>query len=136
MKFRTSPDGSTLVVALILGTKLYTAWVGDSRLVLCQKSQMRQILSTGITTEHRPNLEAEAQRVKEAGGLVLDFGGVYRVAHPGYDEKMREMKRQQALGLGFSGKEPVALAVSRALGDRDFKAREREIIVISLCNLY
>ena len=37
---------------------------------------MQQILSTAITTDHKPNLEAEAQRVKDAGGLVLDFGGV------------------------------------------------------------
>lgn len=122
-KFRTSPDGTTLVVALVVGTKLYTAWVGDSRLVLCQRSQMQQLLAVAVTKDHRPNLEAEAKRVKDAGGLVLDFGmGVYRVAHDGYEEKMREMKRQQALGMGFSGKEPVALAVSRALGDRDFKA--------------
>eukprot|EP00434_Breviolum_minutum_P046540 symbB.v1.2.042170.t1/scaffold9389.1/size3413/1 len=35
---------------------------------------------------------------------------------------MREIRRQQALGMGFAGKEPVALAVSRAIGDRDFKA--------------
>jgi len=122
-KFRTSPDGTTLVVALIVGTKLFTAWVGDSRLVLCQRSQLEQILPTSVTEDHRPNLEAEAQRVKEAGGLVLDFGmGVYRVAHDGYEEKMREIRRQQVLGLGFAGKEPVALAVSRALGDREFKA--------------
>jgi len=122
-KFRTSPDGTTLVVALIVGTKLFTAWVGDSRLVLCQRSQLQQMLAKSLTEDHRPNLEAEAQRVKDAGGLVLDFGmGVYRVAHDGYEEKMREIRRQQVLGMGFAGKEPVALAVSRAIGDRDFKA--------------
>eukprot|EP00913_Durusdinium_trenchii_P029929 g28046.t1 len=89
-KFRTSPDGTTLVVALVVGTKLYTAWVGDSRLVLCQRSQMQQLLAVAVTKDaidHRPNLEAEAKRVKDAGGLVLDFGmGVYRVAHDGYEE--------------------------------------------------
>lgn len=131
-KFRTSPDGTTLVVALVVGTKLYTAWVGDSRLVLCQRSQMQQLLSVAATKDHRPGLEAEAKRVKDAGGIVLDFGmGMYRVAHDGYKEKMREIRRQQALGMGFAGKEPVALAVSRAIGDRDFKAVTGKALLIA-----
>ena len=30
-KFRTSPDGTTLVVALVVGTKLFTAWARGHR---------------------------------------------------------------------------------------------------------
>eukprot|EP00931_Biecheleriopsis_adriatica_P100450 TRINITY_DN7576_c0_g1_i1.p1 TRINITY_DN7576_c0_g1~~TRINITY_DN7576_c0_g1_i1.p1 ORF type:complete len:554 (-),score=195.07 TRINITY_DN7576_c0_g1_i1:76-1668(-) len=131
-KFRTSPDGTTLVVALITGTKLFTAWVGDSRLLLCQKSEYNQILASSVTEDHRPHLEAEAKRITDAGGLVLDFGmGMCRVAHDGYEEKMREMRRQQALGMGFAGKEPIALAVSRALGDREFKAVTGKALLIA-----
>eukprot|EP00930_Biecheleria_cincta_P036593 TRINITY_DN25081_c0_g1_i1.p1 TRINITY_DN25081_c0_g1~~TRINITY_DN25081_c0_g1_i1.p1 ORF type:complete len:564 (-),score=125.20 TRINITY_DN25081_c0_g1_i1:54-1694(-) len=122
-KFRTALDGTTLVVALITGTRLFTAWVGDSRLVLCQRATHDQILAHAMTQDHRPHLEAEAKRVIDAGGIVVDFGmGLCRVAHDGYEEKMREMRRSQALGLGIVTKEPVALAVSRALGDREFKA--------------
>jgi len=142
-KFRTALDGSTLVVALITGTKLFTTWVGDSRLVLCQRGEHEQLLATSVTEDHRPGVQpkegsvdefewnAEAQRVVDAGGIVVNFGeGMYRVAHDGYEEKLREMRRNMALGFGIVNKEPIALAVSRAIGDREFKAVTGKALLI------
>merc|ERR1712232_30881 len=122
-KYRTAPDGCTAVVTFLSGVRLFTAWVGDSRCLLCRRVPDDEIEVVCLTEDHRPDMKSEAERVKQAGGVVVDFGfGNLRVAHPGYEEKMREMRRSQALGLGSTGKEPVALAVTRALGDREFKA--------------
>eukprot|EP00913_Durusdinium_trenchii_P033060 g30951.t1 len=63
----------------------------------------------------------EAERVKRAGGMVVKWDGTQRVAKADYEEKMRELRRAKAQGLGTIGQPPVALAVSRAMGDRDFK---------------
>lgn len=122
-RYRTSPDGCTVVVAFLTGERLFVAWVGDSRCLLCRRTSRGEIAAVSLTEDHRPSRESEASRVKKAGGIVVDFGGgVARVAHEGYDERVRELRRAKALGLGTIGKEPVALAVSRALGDREFKA--------------
>lgn len=122
-KFRTMPDGCTLAVAFLTGERLFVASVGDTQCLLVRRSTDGEIETVTLTEDHRAHVEAEAARVKEAGGVIVDRGfGVYCIAHPGYEERLREMRRAQASGLGTIGKEPVALAVTRALGDRDFKA--------------
>lgn len=121
-KHRTAPDGSTVVVAFVTGTRLFVAWAGDSRCLLCQSTSSGEISTIALTEDHRPSLASEADRVKKAGGVVVDLGGALRVAQSGYEEKVKEIRRAQAQGLGVIGKEPVALAVSRSLGDRHFKA--------------
>mmetsp|Transcript_35719 Transcript_35719/g.93360 ORF Transcript_35719/g.93360 Transcript_35719/m.93360 type:complete len:265 (+) Transcript_35719:225-1019(+) len=55
---------------------------------------------TRLTTDHKPALPSERERIEAAGGLVLTLGGVPRVC---------------------SEKSPCMLAVSRALGDRSLK---------------
>lgn len=85
-----------------------------------------------LTEDHRPAVQTEADRVIKAGGNIVDFGGgIWRVAHEGYEEKVREIRRAQAQGLGTIGKEPVALAVSRAMGDREFKAVTGKALLIA-----
>jgi serine/threonine protein phosphatase PrpC len=124
-KFRTAPDGCTVVVSLVTGERLFVAWVGDSQCLLCRKALEDGMDVVALTEDHRPSATAEADRVKQAGGVIVNLGfgtGVPHVAHPGYEERVREMRREQALGLGTKGKEPVAMPVSRALGDREFKA--------------
>jgi len=123
-KHRTIPDGAAIVVAFLTGTRLFVAWVGDSRAVMCRRTGQEEFETVALTKDHKPDLEVEAQRVQKAGGVVVSdaWGMTYRVAHPGYEERMREMKRAEAQGLGIIGKEPVALAVSRAIGDREFKS--------------
>merc|ERR1719464_62773 len=56
--------------------------------------------------------------------------GFARVAHQGYEERLRELRRAQAQGLGTIGKEPVALDISRALGDREFKAVSGKALLV------
>merc|ERR1712039_725344 len=48
----------------------------------------------------------------------------------GYEERVREIARAQAMGQGIIGKRPVALDVSRALGDRQFKAVSGKALLI------
>jgi len=121
-KFRTAIDGCTVVIVLITGTRCVTAWVGDSRCLLGRRTSKGHLMAVALTEDHTPKIKTEAQRVIDAGGIVVDLGFTARVAHEGYEERLREIRRAQAQGLGTIGKEPVALAVSRALGDRDFKA--------------
>eukprot|EP00927_Polykrikos_kofoidii_P049546 TRINITY_DN43595_c0_g1_i1.p1 TRINITY_DN43595_c0_g1~~TRINITY_DN43595_c0_g1_i1.p1 ORF type:complete len:825 (-),score=139.30 TRINITY_DN43595_c0_g1_i1:195-2669(-) len=121
-KFRTALDGCTVVVTLIVGMRCFVAWVGDSRCVLGRRTSKGHVTAVALTEDHRPTDKAESERVKKAGGIIVDLGYTARVAHDGYEERIREIRRAQAQGLGTIGKEPVALAVSRALGDRDFKA--------------
>jgi len=130
-KYRTAPDGCTVVVAFLTGDQLFTAWVGDSRCLLCRRDRHGYPVTVAVTDDHRPSLPAEAMRVRNSGGQVIDVGdGALRVAHEGYVEKLRDIRRAQSQGLGTIGKEPVALAVSRALGDREFKSvTGRELLI-------
>lgn len=130
-KFRTAPDGCTVVVALVTGVRLHVAWVGDSRCLLCRLASRGGIVPVALTEDHRPSVPSEAERVTRAGGAVVNFDGSLRVAHEGFEEKIREIRRAQAQGLGIIAKEPVALAVSRALGDRHFKAVTGRALLIS-----
>merc|ERR1711957_548187 len=49
----------------------------------------------------------------------------------GYEERCTEIIRAEQQGLGCIGQSPVAMAVSRSLGDRDFKAVTRGANIIS-----
>lgn len=120
-RYRTAVDGCTLVVTLITGTRLFTAWLGDCKCVVGRRGSPGAVAALALTEDHRP--ESEAARIRDAGGVVVAFGGgPARVAHEGYEERLREIRRAQALGLGSIAKDPIALDVSRSLGDRDFKA--------------
>jgi len=134
-KYRTALDGTTAVVSLILGTALFTAWAGDSRAVLCQQRSPDDGIGTiPLTDDHRPGRESEADRVAQAGGTVVDLNeGAWRVAHMGFEERVREIRRAEQQGLGLIGKEPTALAVSSSFGDRDFKPVTcgKEIITVT-----
>jgi len=88
-------------------------------------------VTVALTEDHRPSSKSEAERVKQAGGQIVNFDGAARVAHQGFEEKMREIRRAQAQGLGTIAKPPVALAVSRALGDRHFKAVTGKALLIA-----
>eukprot|EP01083_Nonionella_stella_P050516 134361_1 len=82
-------DGTTANTALILNRKLYVGNCGDSRAIL-----VRGGVATALTSDHKPNSDAERRRIEQAGGRVL-FLGTWRVA-----------------GI---------LAVARAIGDRHLK---------------
>ena len=64
---RRRKDGSTAVTALVLGQKLYVAWLGDSRALVLNSSHK----VTWASEDHKPNRPDEVERVKKAGGAQL-----------------------------------------------------------------
>ncbi|KAI8017559.1 putative protein phosphatase 2C 60 [Camellia lanceoleosa] len=62
--------GSTACVAIIRNNQLLVANAGDSRCVISRKGQ-----AYNLTRDHKPNLEAENERILKAGGSVR-FGRV------------------------------------------------------------
>lgn len=67
--------GTTALIAIIDGTKLIVANVGDSRGVLCN-SQGKTI---PLSFDHKPQSAREHKRIQEAGGFIA-FKGVWRVS--------------------------------------------------------
>lgn len=89
-------DGSTVLLGLLVGGKLFIANLGDSRGVW-SKAGGDEVVR--VSVDHKPDLEDESRRVEDAGGKVI-FSGCWRVAH---DEI------------------PLRLAISRSLGDHPLK---------------
>ena len=79
-------SGCTANVVMMVGNKLFCANAGDSRAVLCRNG-----VAFPLSEDHKPNDEAEKDRVTKAGGFVLN------------------------------GRVNGVLSLSRALGDFGFK---------------
>lgn len=75
--------GTTAAVALCIGSKLFVANVGDTRIVTCKDGT-----AVRLTTDHKPFVEDEKERIEGLGGNV------------------------------FNNRVNGVLAVSRALGDK------------------
>jgi len=84
-------DGCTAVSIIVMGSKLYIGNLGDAEAVIARKQKDGSLAAELLTFKHKPNDKDERQRIEDAGGHVV-FGRV----------------------LG-------SLAVSRALGDAEFK---------------
>ncbi|XP_076271002.1 protein phosphatase 1L isoform X2 [Rhynchophorus ferrugineus] len=67
--------GTTALIAILEGTKLIVANVGDSRGVMCDSRGN----AIPLSFDHKPQQVREKKRIKEAGGFVT-FNGVWRVA--------------------------------------------------------
>lgn len=67
--------GTTALVALLHGSKLTVANVGDSRGIMCDSKGN----AIPLSFDHKPQQVRERKRIKEAGGFVT-FNGVWRVA--------------------------------------------------------
>ncbi|KAK9794905.1 hypothetical protein WJX73_003566 [Symbiochloris irregularis] len=97
-------DGSTCLVLLRIGESLWAAHAGDSRAVMSRGGH-----GIRLTQDHKPlPFSAEADRVRAAGGSVENAFG-WRVVGPARGDR----------------KLSCGLAVSRALGDLDFKEPQR-----------
>ncbi|KEH37184.1 putative protein-serine/threonine phosphatase [Medicago truncatula] len=93
-------SGTTALTVIKQGEYLIIANVGDSRAVLATTSENGTLTPIQLTTDLKPNLPNEAERIMESNGRVFcmeDEPGVYRVWMP-------------------NGKSP-GLAISRAFGD-------------------
>jgi protein phosphatase 1G len=58
-------------VALLKGQELYVANAGDSRCIVCRKGQAIE-----MSLDHKPEDEAEMERIVKAGGKVTADGRV------------------------------------------------------------
>ena len=97
-------DGCTVVMALLTGSLLTVAWLGDSRALLCRSTSAGGVATVPLTQDHRPGVHtsdqetqsfaaastsehmnavassthsqasAEADRVREAGGMIVSLG--------------------------------------------------------------
>uniref|UniRef100_A0A1B6CPH1 PPM-type phosphatase domain-containing protein n=1 Tax=Clastoptera arizonana TaxID=38151 RepID=A0A1B6CPH1_9HEMI len=67
--------GTTALIALIEGSQLIVANVGDSRGVMCDSKGN----AIPLSFDHKPQQMRERKRIKEAGGFIT-FNGVWRVA--------------------------------------------------------
>lgn len=67
--------GTTALIAILEGSKLIVANVGDSRGVMCDNKGN----AIPLSFDHKPQQMREKKRIKEAGGFVT-FNGVWRVA--------------------------------------------------------
>lgn len=67
--------GTTALIALLEGSHLVVANVGDSRGVMCDSKGN----AIPLSFDHKPQQIKERKRIKEAGGFIT-FNGVWRVA--------------------------------------------------------
>lgn len=97
--------GSTAVLTMIRGNKLWVAWAGDSEAALYRSNG--EAIPLCIT--HKPWMPKEKERIEMMGGTVEERGGLFRVCG--------------------------ALAVARAFGDakyRQFITSEPDILSLDL----
>lgn len=87
-------DGSTAIVALVVGRMLYLANLGDCRAVLSQDGGPEGGRAIDLSHDHKPIRADEKARIEALGGRIK-FHGTWRVEG--------------------------ALAVTRAFGDRRYK---------------
>ncbi|KAF7148996.1 hypothetical protein RHSIM_Rhsim03G0200600 [Rhododendron simsii] len=66
-------DGSTASTAVLVGSHLYVANVGDSRTVISKAGT-----AIPLSEDHKPNRSDERKRIESAGGVVM-WAGTWRV---------------------------------------------------------
>lgn len=57
--------GTTAVLILVTKSRYFVANIGDSRAVLCRAGQ-----AVALSTDHKPDLPEERERIEKAGGYV------------------------------------------------------------------
>lgn len=121
-------DGSSAVVALMAHgfeapgqstvsgvdggvAQLFLAWCGDSRGIVLSGKEARC-----LTRDHVPGRKDEYERLKRAGGKVLEFDGLLKVGRRDKYQKCKEKRSLRSLnGLQW-------LSISRSFGDIRLKA--------------
>ncbi|KAL5223171.1 hypothetical protein ABZP36_027884 [Zizania latifolia] len=66
-------DGSTALAAVLVGSHLYVANVGDSRAVALNSGK-----AVPLSEDHKPNRKDERKRIEDAGGIIV-FDYTWRV---------------------------------------------------------
>lgn len=95
-------SGSTAIVILKLGFKLYVANTGDSTAFLAAyNSSSGQVEIVYETKHHKPDVPEERERIEKAGGTVTEGSG----------------KTHSSRVIIPFGKQAIGLAMSRSIGD-------------------
>jgi serine/threonine protein phosphatase PrpC len=72
----TQAIGTTASLALVIGGKLYVAWIGDSPIIKIKKTKNDKNKTvcdaTFLSSLHRCHKGEEDERVKQAGGIISD----------------------------------------------------------------
>ncbi|KYO02397.1 putative protein phosphatase [Plasmodium gaboni] len=108
--------GCTIISLIIFRNKMFVANLGDCRAI--GVVNINNTLKTEmLSNDHKPNDPKEKERIKKMGGDVICLQNVYRVKA----NARKNNKDKPSLLERLSMKEEVYLAVSRAIGDKDFK---------------
>jgi len=92
-----SHSGTTALAALVLGTKLILGHVGDCRAILCRNGR-----PVDLTTDHRPESQAERNRISTAGGYIDQEGyvnGWLQISRAIGDFHFTELKNEDGGGI-------------------------------------
>lgn len=95
-KFDTFNSGTTALTIVRQGDLIYVANVGDSRAVLATTSDDGNLVPVQLTTDFKPNLPQEAERITKCRGRVFcleDEPGVYRLWLPDEESPGLAMSR-------------------------------------------
>jgi len=63
-------DGTTAVVAMVVGQQLTIGWVGDSRAVLGRYDAPKGWSAVSLSSDHKPTAPSERERITQAGGNI------------------------------------------------------------------
>jgi len=96
----------TVLLELCTG-RLWVANVGDSRAILCRGGR-----ALALSIDHKADLPCESERIRKAGGMNANVVFVHAM--------LCFVINRRVMG---------ELAVSRAIGDRDFKENKVELII-------
>ncbi|EUD68322.1 hypothetical protein C922_01342 [Plasmodium inui San Antonio 1] len=108
--------GCTVISLIIIKNKMFIANLGDCRaigIVNVNDTLKPEMLSH----DHKPNEPKERERIKKMGGEVICMQNVFRVKANAKKTTVDPSNLLDRLPM----KEEVYLAVSRAIGDKDFK---------------
>ncbi|KAG8465260.1 hypothetical protein KFE25_002567 [Diacronema lutheri] len=76
-------SGTTAVVTVMIGSKLFVANAGDSRAVLARRSPSGGVIALDLSEDQKPDTPAEMARIKKKKGFVSppeeEWGGPARV---------------------------------------------------------
>ena len=103
-KYNISFSGSTLLTLFILDDFLICCCIGDSKCLLFKESINEQWSYVILSTEHKPNIESEKNRIENKGGEI----------HPFYNEKSEPEGDNR---VWTKGKQYPGLSLTRAIGD-------------------
>ncbi|KJP87539.1 hypothetical protein AK88_02843 [Plasmodium fragile] len=108
--------GCTVIALIVLKNKMFIANLGDCRaigIVNVNDTLKPEMLSQ----DHKPHEPKERERIKKMGGEVICMQNVFRVKANAKKTTSDHSNLLERLPM----KEEVYLAVSRAIGDKDFK---------------